>query len=471
MQWLKQSWAAVTGGGELPSAAEGCVWPFLSRDAAEARQTGWVDHAGFGLFLLATAVLLLRPADWVPGLEATRVYEWIMAACVSLSVPRLWRQISAGSAARPITQLTFGVCACVVISHLARGSLSDARAGGGELFKLFIYYLLVLSWVDSPARFRQFILSLCVYSSVQTAVGLLEYDGWINLSTLRSVNQAYTDPDTGTASVLRRLCGIGIFNDPNDLCLLLVTTTALCLGLAGRRRLGRLRLGLLATLVFFIYAVTLTHSRGGFLSLLGVIGTLLASRYGWRRALPAAIVLVPVIFTIFAGRQTQVDLSDPQDTFQTRLDSWSDSLSLFKQSPLLGVGEDQQMELRGSVAHNSFIQSFAELGFVGGACFLGAFAMAILAVHRTNVGNAEGELASLRPVMLAIVVGYAIGLLALSRAYTASTYLILGLTAAYVNLTPPLEPLRLDRRFAKRLAMASVLFIAATYVFVRVMSA
>jgi len=76
----------------------------------------------------------------------------------------------------------------------------------------------------------------------------------------------------------------------------------------------------------------------------------------------------------------------------------------------------------------------------------------------------------LRPVFLAIAVGYAIGLLALSRAYSASTYLIVGLIAAYINLTPRVRPLRLDFGFVQRLAVASVLFIAATYLFVRFMS-
>jgi putative inorganic carbon (hco3(-)) transporter len=288
---------------------------------------------------------------------------------------------------------------------------------------------------------------------------LLEYDGWINLSTLRSIEQSSTNPVSGVVSVVRRLCGIGIFNDPNDLCLLLVATATLCLGFTGCRDLGRLRRWMYVPVIFFLYAIVLTQSRGGFLSLLGVIGTLLVIRYGRGQAILAAIVLVPVIFTIFAGRQTQVDFSDPDDTFQTRLNAWNDSLDLFKQSPIFGVGQEQQEELRGSVAHNSFIQSFAELGIVGGACFLGAFAIAISGLRRTKVRDADPELARLRPIMLAIVVGYGIGLLSLSRAYTPSTYLILGLAAAYINLTPRLRPLRLSLLFAERLAVASILFI------------
>jgi len=182
-------------------------------------------------------------------------------------------------------------------------------------------------------------------------------------------------------------------------------------------------------------------------------------------------LLVPVMFLVFAGRQTRVDLSNPEDTFQTRLDYWGESLELFKSSPVFGVGQGQQVELSDHVTHNSFLQGFAELGFAGGACFLGAFVMAMRAVHRTNVREADPEMARLQPIVLAIVVGYAVGLLALSRDYSATTYLILGLAAAYINLTPRIRPPRLDFGFIQRLVVASVVFIAATYLFVLVMKA
>jgi putative inorganic carbon (hco3(-)) transporter len=471
MAWRNRTLAIIPVGGVHPSAAVDGVYPFLSCDAADPNRVSWGDRAGFGLFLLATAALLLRPADWVPALQGAPIYEFIISLCLFLSVPRLLWQICRQSPARPITLLIFAVFVSIVLSHLARGSLYDARVGGMDFLKLFVYYLLILSWVDSPANMRRFMLCLCTFTLAQAIVGSLEYNGCISLSALRSVEQADTNPASGTVSVLRRLCGIGIFDDPNDLCLLLVATAALCFGFTGWRQLGRSRRGWFVPLGFCIYAITLTRSRGGLLSLLGVIGTMLVARYGRGRAMLGAAVLLPVILLIFAGRQTSVDLSDPHNTFQTRLDCWSDSLDLFKHSPLFGVGQEQQVELRGAVAHNSFIQSFAELGIAGGACFLGAFGMAILALHRTNVRGADPELARLRPVLLAIVIGYAIGLLTLSRAYTASTYLILGLAAAYINLTPRLKPLRLDARFAERLATASILFVAATYLFVRVMSA
>ena len=457
---------AINLGTGPPAAEEFVTIPQSeSLDASLARLA---DNTGFGFFLLATAVLLVRPADSIPALYNEPIYYFVISACLCLSIPRLLGQFKPQSRARPITQLIFAYWVCIILSHLVRGSLWDIRTGGVAFLKLFVYYLLILSWADSPPRLRQFMLCLCACSLAQTIVGWLQYDAWINLPTLRSIEQI-TNVGSGDPSTVRRLCGIGIFDDPNDLCVLLVVSMALCIGFIGYRKIGRLRFGWFLPLGFAAYTIALTRSRSGFLSLLGSIGTLLWARYGRGRAVLVGAVLLPVLFLAFAGRQTHVDLYSRDDTFQTRLDYWSDSLELFKTSPIFGVGPNQQMELSGHVAHNSFIQSFAEVGFVGGACFLGAFVMAIRAVYRTNIRDADPELARLQPVFLAIVVGYAIGLMALSRDYAATTYLVLGLTAAYINLTPRARPLRLDSGFLQRLVVASVLFIAATYLFVRIM--
>jgi putative inorganic carbon (hco3(-)) transporter len=457
MDWRNGSVAIGTLGNGTPRAADG-LYPFLSRPTDDSRLAESIDKTGFGLFMLATAVLLLRPADSIPAILNLPIYQFVIAACLCLSAPRILHQVVARSQARPITQLIFGFWLCIILSHLVRGSLWDIRTGGVEVFKHVVYYLLIVSWVDSPTRLRQFML------------GLLEYEGWINLSTLRSIDEVSLNRGSGTASIVHRLCGIGIFDDPNDLCLLLVTTMVLCFGLISWRKLGRLSFAWFVPLIFFLYTIGLTRSRSGFLSLLSAIGTLLLARYGRGRALLATAVIVPLIFVVFAGRQTQLDLSDPGDTFQTRLDCWNDSLELFKSSPVFGVGQGQQEELRSYVAHNSFIQSFAELGFVGGACFLGAFLLVIRAVYQTNIAQAESRLARLQPMVLATLVSYAVGLLALSRGYTGSTYLILGLAAAYINLTPRAKPVRLNSSSIQWLCVASVVFIVATCLFVRVMS-
>ena len=74
-----------------------------------------------------------------------------------------------------------------VISHLARGSIWDARTSGGEFFKIFLYYMALLSWVDSPSRMRKFLLWLCLCLEILIVFALLQYVGTINLPALSAI--------------------------------------------------------------------------------------------------------------------------------------------------------------------------------------------------------------------------------------------------------------------------------------------
>jgi hypothetical protein len=77
----------------------------------------------------------------------------------------------------------------------------------------------------------------------------------------------------------------------------------------------------------------------------------------------------------------------------------------------------------------------------------------------------------LHPFLLAIVAAYATGMLALSVGFIVLTYTVLGVAAAYTQMTavhPPLPAPAFSGRLVGRLAGISVLFLAGLYVFVRV---
>jgi hypothetical protein len=122
----------------------------------------------------------------------------------------------------------------------------------------------------------------------------------------------------------------------------------------------------------------------------------------------------------------------------------------------------------GQVAHNSFLHAFAELGILGGGAFLGVFLLTIRGVWRAL--PPDREVLRLRGFVLAVVSGYAVGLLSLSRCYTAGTQLVLGIAAAYLAMTwrsQGVAPPALDTRCLGRIGAASALFLAATWLFVR----
>ena len=131
------------------------------------------------------------------------------------------------------------------------------------------------------------------------------------------------------------------------------------------------------------------------------------------------------------------------------------------------------------MVHNSFLQSFTEEGFLGGTLFLGAFVCGISTLSRWGPpGDGRGgepvlspEMQRLRLYMLAIAVALGVGMMSLSRSYTAFPYLILGLIAAYCRLAARAHPdfvPPLNSRLAIRLAGLGIVFLFSMKLFVTV---
>ena len=154
------------------------------------------------------------------------------------------------------------------------------------------------------------------------------------------------------------------------------------------------------------------------------------------------------------------------------------------------------------MANNSFVHAFTELGFFGGALFLGTFVAALIMFYRLRRGQGAGSreqgagtlptsfgrgaggegvaggegtlppnLGRLLPYVTAMLVGFAVSMYSLSRNYVAPTYVMLGLATAFVQIAAgqtQAPPLRFDAWFLKRLAVASVGFLAVIYAFIRV---
>jgi len=318
----------------------------------------------------------------------------------------------------------------------------------------------VAALANSPGKLRALLLAVAGSVLGMTILALLNHHGVVRVAALEGVLQP-----AGDGPPLLRLCGTGIFNDPNDYALILVLCMCVSVYALGEERIGRWRRSALIPLALFGYALVLTHSRGGLISAAAAALAFAFAGLGWRNALPITVVLGLVLMAPFWGRQTELNLDDPEDTFQARLELWSSSLDVFRTYPLLGLGQGRLSDEIGQVTHNSFLHAFAELGLLGGIVFIGAFYLAIRGLWSAR--PADPDLARMRPCMLATVVGYSAGMLALSRCYTAPVQLILGLTTAFLSMEG--STVRFDTRCVFRIAGVGVAFLGVTYVFIRVM--
>jgi O-antigen ligase len=482
-------------------------------------------------FLLVTATLFIRPGEIVPDFRGWPIYECLILACLAVSLPGVLKQLSARSLSEnPITACVVGLLAAVVLSHLVHFRTWEARELGKEFLKIVIYYLLLVAAVDSEARLKGFLRWLLALVALAAVLALLSAHHVIQLPGVEFLAQRDVDKATGQEITIPRLMSTGIFADPNDLAMILVAGVVIALWSAADPAAGILRFLGLPLVGLFGYAIYATQSRGGLLALMGALLALCHARWGWKRAALIAAVALPLLLVVFKGRITNFDAGMGEGTGRSRVELWSEGLQAFKQQPLFGIGAGNYAEEAGQVAHNSFVHAFTELGFFGGALFLGTFVAALVMLYRLRqlpspsgrgaggegvlsplahsgrgtrerVPGGEGPpaghqvlpspsgrgaggegvgageallppgLRRLLPYLTAMLAGFAVSMFSLSRNYVATPYLALGLATAYVQIaggqTQPL-PLRFDSRFLKRLAVAGVAFLAFIYVFIRV---
>jgi O-antigen ligase len=229
----------------------------------------------------------------------------------------------------------------------------------------------------------------------------------------------------------------------------------------------------LAPVALFAEALRRTQSRGGLLALLASVAVLFVSRFGIRKGVLFAAVVVPVILGQFGGRQVDFSLSGGQDTGQLRIQMWSSALEVLKRSPIFGVGTNQTGNDLGRAVHNSFVQAYSDMGFFGGTLFVGAFYYAYHRMFQLKLRAdlaADLELDSMCPFVMAAMTGYVITMTSTNHVYGVASYGILGLATAVIRLADGDEPPAgeaLDGRMMKRLICVSILFLIAMNVYIR----
>ncbi len=431
---------------------------------------------GFGLFLLVNAVLFVRPAELWPDLMGEwPLYEILICACLLVSFPVVLAQLTGSSlASRPVSACVLGVVAAAVFAGVSRGSSEDVITAATVFGKIFLYYLLLVGLVDSPARLRLLLLCVGVLILAHTVAGVLNYHGVIEIPGVHTMEDYYFDKETGLATSIPRLRTTGLYEGPNSFAQLIAVSMLVCIYGLTDPRFGMFRPLWLAPFGFLGYALSLTKSRGGLITLMAglliLFFTRFRARFGVVKTSILAAAVVPVLLVVFGGRMTEI--STKTDTASERMDLWGEAYSDLRHTPLgLGINEfDKKM---GLVVHNSFLHAFVESGVFGGMLFIGGFVAALWGCARLGsqgVQTLDPEMRRLRPFVMAVVGAYAAGLLSLSRCYAEPTYTVFGIGAACMAVTQAqtgLPPLRFDRRLLTRVAIVSALYLVAGLVLCR----
>lgn len=412
---------------------------------------------GFLLLVSYLALSFLRPTDLYPSLASHRLMLWfgimaIVGSVLSLIVGRR------PTFRAPQTYLMVAFIGSIAMSHIVRGWF------GGGLWALedfgfsATFFFLVFLNTTSLARLRVLGVVLVLVSMVLVLQGTLAYHYGYKEDLLiakqsvegpeeKGTHGSINEPSDAPAEVtLKRIRSLGFLNDPNDLAQFLLVALAVST-VAWRSGSWLWNSSIvIGPSLFLLYGIYLTHSRGGLIGLLTLV--LLALRNRFKR-LPAftmtvfmALMLLALNFT--GGR----NLSLEDASAQGRLDAWGGGLAMLKFNPVWGVGYGTFADLYERTAHNSFVLCFAELGLIGYFFWLALIVTTVLELRRLKnldrEDRLERELQRWSEVIRLAFYSFLVCAWFLSRTYNMTMYLLLGLSAALVDMARRAEKPGMD---------------------------
>lgn len=249
-----------------------------------------------------------------------------------------------------------------------------------------------------------------------------------------------------------------VFYDANDFALVMVVSIPFALYFLRGTNPRRQRLFGLVVLGFILIGIVKSGSRGGFIALVAVMTYSLVLYRAIPRRVRMSIGLAGVAFVAILGSDkywTQIStIANPEGDYNWtdpvgRKAVWERGLGYVEQHPVFGVGvrafpvaegesdlarslSAQGRGFKWSVAHNSFLETAAELGLPGLVVFVSFFVVAIRMLVGVRPGRRYGPWVTTREqavsqMLIASFIGFIVAGVFVSAEYFSYLYFLLGL--------------------------------------------
>jgi len=340
---------------------------------------------------------------------------WIIGKWKDLSYPQ-------------ITLLTAFFIA-LPLSEIFSGNGGDASTALSEFFPAWLLFVVISSSVETLGQLRRFVYFL-VFLAFFVAVD--------------SIYQYFNDVGWAGAHILiengvRRVRYLGIFHDPNDLGVFLISALPLAWYAAREHRESLLQYVFFAAALVIVYALYLTKSRGGMLSLGFILMLALWRHFDY---LKAAIV-TGVLAVVGAGLQLRKEsIGGGDQSSLDRIDGWALGMELFQSNPLFGVGYGHYMDHYYLTAHNSLVLVLSETGLVGYVLWVSFFIVLMTLLFKASLPDGKVKIIEAEPwdaldprqkmswVFFLSLAGYLFGSFFLSQTYSIYLFLLAAFATA-----------------------------------------
>ena len=422
----------------------------------------------YAVLLVYTAILFIRPQEWVPFLYGFPILDYVVGFALLAWMGHLMRSGLRLKDA-PQNWLMLGLFFAVLMSHVRHAYRAEFINAFADFGKVVLIYFLVASLVNSVRRVRGIVFVMVLGCLFMSFHGIL---------------QAHTGAGFGGATPvvdrgIVRVQAFGIFNDPNDLSLMLVTVMPFLLSnIFGGRSPAPARVASAAALLPMVYCVYLTNSRGGWLAL-AVMAMVYAYLHLPYKKVGIALALLAFLAVIAIGPSRISTMATDEPATRKRLVAWGYGNQMLKRWPIFGAGKGRFTEFsdEGRVAHNSFVHCWGELGLFGYFFWLGLIIASLKdgrALSKVTSADADvQEMSRLGKAATASLVGFLAAAFFLSRTYVQPLYLLFALFAAlrtiYEQQAGPLQS-GFTLRDSRYVLAAEVFSIPALYVVIRILN-
>ncbi len=425
-----------------------------------------MSKLGFFALLLYVLVVLLRPQDY-----QTLVFEMPIIFILEMVMLVSWF-LTRKRFDAPQYLLLFFLYITVVISRVLYGGVSLGLEAAQDFFLTQVLTFVLMANILTTADRQRAFLNAFVLGTMVMA--------------LHSIDQSL-DPNkigwTGEQAVLRndgpeplwQTRYIGIFEDPNDLGMVLSCAIPFILYLYRSAANFFMRAVQFVNFALHIYAIYLTNSRGTMLSVAVMFGVWILLRYGGIKMLMQALIISAIIPSVLPTRM----FISGDESSQDRIDAWYEGTLMLKDNPVFGVGYNAFLEYHYKTAHNSWVLAFAEMGLVGYYCWTALmftslymvwvcqkdFKETVLSASHMAAYNKEKALAG--AVMFAMIGAFSCAFF-LSRTYSVVLFMLAALAVSQFHRYKDNFPTVAFKPMAKRMVWISLGILVAINLTIRV---
>lgn len=389
---------------------------------------------GLIVLILILVVYIVRPGDWVPGLDI----RWNLILNVMGSAA-LALMLLTGDFRKSLDRTSLyliGFFLLMIVSSVVMQQIDTIPLYSPQMLTNILVFLLVCASVKTPRQLNivtGVFCALAVWVAYQCHLQMTVGENIAGTPPLLRRDDGFDEEGFFVQTQTYQALWLGVFEDPNDTGLLFIAVLPLFLARAIFMRgnlLFRATAG--AASAALLYGVYLTNSRGTFVAALGAIGYFFILKYRSVKGLIAAAVGGFALITVGPSRMASVTSAD--DAAMERVYAWIEALWAFSMYPFFGLGPFHWRDWHHKTTHNSFVHAFVENGFLAYVCWLATLLIPLYLVSRAAFDCDHAQQRARYAAFGACIAGVMLSIFFISRTYVLVPYFVTACVLTYCRV-------------------------------------